>query len=86
MSAIFLKETMKVVAQHDPFIGKMVNLMEAANGKPRQSGLTLLLQRSDYLTHVEPHGSKMPIGIKQVCITVESTFNEICTRVGANDF
>jgi hypothetical protein len=55
------------VAQMNPeFIGKLVKIMETVKDNRKQSGMTLLIQRSDYLTHLESAGNKRQISIKQV--------------------
>jgi hypothetical protein len=55
------------VAEMDKgFIGQFMQIMDAVNGNRKQSGLTLLLQRSDYLTNLEPQNKHKPITIKQI--------------------
>ena len=60
---------MKKVAEADPtYIGRLVNIMDAVKGNRRQSGMTLILQRSDYLTNVDQptNGGPTTLSLKQV--------------------
>ena len=60
---------MELTAEADThFIGKLVKIMDAVHNNRRQSGMTLILQRSDYLTHLEDHpdGDHKTIQLKQV--------------------
>jgi len=60
---------MKKVAEADPtYIGRLVNIMDAVKGNRRQSGMTLILQRSDYLTNVDKptNGGPTTLSLKQV--------------------